>query len=103
MTITRREFGAITIGTLAAQAFATAQTVGGVRIGVQTYSFRELPRTPGGDQVAAIIEAMSTCGLTECELWSPMIEPASPGGRGRSPEDIRTAREALRSWRINNP
>ena len=76
-TLTRREFGALTLGALAVPRLAFAQTVGGVRLGVQTYSFRELPRTPGGDQTAGIIDAMKTCGLTECELWSPQIEPAA--------------------------
>lgn len=100
-TLSRREFGALTLGALALPRLAAAQTVGGVRLGVQTYSFRELLRTPGGDQTAAIIEAMRTCGLTECELWSPQIEPAAAGGRGRTPEQVREAREALRTWRIS--
>jgi sugar phosphate isomerase/epimerase len=102
--LTRREFGTLTLGALAIPAFASAQAVGGVRIGVQTYSFRELPRTPGSDATAAIIDAMKTCGLTECELWSPQIEPAGPAGRGRpSPEEARQTREALRTWRISTP
>ena len=103
MTITRREFGALTVGALALPRLAFAQNVGGVRLGVQTYSFRELPRTPGGDQTAGIIDAMKTCGLTECELWSPQIEPAATGGRGRTPEQVREAREALRTWRVSTP
>jgi len=103
MTITRREFGAITLGALALPALGRAQTVGGVRIGVQTYSFRELPRPGGSDATAAIIDAMKTCGLTDCELWSPQIEPAAPGGRGRSQDEIRQAREALRAWRVSTP
>ena len=103
MTITRREFAAVTLGSLVLPRLALAQTVGGVRIGVQTYSFRELPRTPGGDATSAIIDAMKTCGLTECELWSPQIEPAAAGGRGRSQEELRQAREALRSWRVTTP
>jgi sugar phosphate isomerase/epimerase len=103
MTITRRQFGALSLGALITPALARAQTVGGVRIGVQTYSFRELPRTPRGDATKSIIDAMKTCGLTECELWSPQIEPAGSGGRGRPPEEIRQAREALRNWRLNQP
>ena len=101
--ITRRQFGLLTVGAFAAPRFDAAQTVGGVRLGVQTYSFRELPRTPGGDATASIISAMQTCGLTECELWSPQIEPAAPGGRGRTPEQIREARETLRTWRTTTP
>src|SRR5512145_861340 len=101
--ITRREFGTLTLGTLALPLMAHAQTIGGVRFGVQTYSFRELPRTPGGDASAAIIGAMQACGLTECELWAPQIEPASAGGRGRTPDQVREAREALRTWRVTTP
>lgn len=101
--MTRREFGALTLGALALPRLATAQTVGGVRLGVQTYSFRELPRTPGGDATAAIIGAMQTLGLTDCELWSPQIEPAATGGRGATPEQRQQAREALRAWRVSTP
>jgi len=103
---TRREFGTMTLAALAlprALMAAVDSKVKGVRFGVQTYSFRELPRTPGGDQTAAIISAMQTCGLEECELWSPQIEPAAVGGRGRTPEQVREAREALRSWRVSTP
>jgi hypothetical protein len=41
---------------------------------------------------------MKECGLTECELWAPQIEPLSPFGRGRpTPEQAQQAREALRA------
>ena len=50
MNYTRREFGLLTLAGLALPAGALGDTiVGGVRMGVQSYSFRELPRTPGGD------------------------------------------------------
>jgi sugar phosphate isomerase/epimerase len=101
---TRREFGVLTLSSLALPAQARAQTVAGVRLGVQTYSFRELPRTPGGDLVDPIITAMRACGLVECELWSPEIEPASPFGRGRpTPEEAQRVREDLRKWRLETP
>jgi len=100
MMMTRREFGTLTLGTLALPAFARAQTVGGVRIGVQTYSFRELPRTPGGDATAPIIEAMKACALTDCELWSPQIEPNAVGAPG---QPRAAARDALRAWRLSTP
>jgi sugar phosphate isomerase/epimerase len=110
--ITRREFGWMALGGLAWPRFARAQTVGGVRLGVQTYSFRELPRTPeagrvdptfAGNSAEAIIQAMKSCGLTECELWAPQIEPAQPGGRGRTAEEVQQAREKLRAWRVKTP
>ena len=59
----------------------------GVRIGVQTYSFRELP----GDPIQQIIDAMTAIGLGECELYSPQAE-------------IQTkSREELRRWRLTVP
>jgi len=103
MTITRREFGTLILGALALPALARGQTVGGVRIGVQTYSFRELPRAPGSDATTAIVDAMKACGLTDCELWSPQIEPAAPVGRGQSPSEREQARDALRTWRLSTP
>jgi sugar phosphate isomerase/epimerase len=101
--LTRREFGTLTLSTLALPALSRAQTVSGVRLGVQTFSFRELPRPAGGDLVDPIIAAMKECGLAECELWSPQIEPASAAGRGASPEQVRQSRDALRQWRLETP
>jgi sugar phosphate isomerase/epimerase len=100
----RREFGMMALSGLALPALARAQTVSGVRLGVQTYSFRELPRTPGGDAVDPVIKAMQDCGFTECELFAPQIEPASTFGRGRpSPEETQKTREELRAWRLKTP
>ena len=102
--LTRREFGALTLSSLALPSVLRAQTVSGVRLGVQTYSFRELTRPPGGNLVDPIIAAMKECGLTECELWSPQIEPPSPFGRGRpTPEQAQQAREAAKTWRLETP
>jgi sugar phosphate isomerase/epimerase len=102
--ITRREFGLLTLSSLALPSIVRAQTVNGVKLGVQTFSFRDVARTPGGDQTDAIVKAMTEAGLTECELWSPMIEPASPfAGRRPTPDESRQAREALRTWRVDTP
>ena len=102
--LTRREFGALTLSSLALPSVLRAQTVAGVRLGVQTYSFRELMRPPGGDLVEPVIAAMKECGLSECELWAPQIEPASPFGRGRAtPEQAQQAREAVKTWRLETP
>ncbi len=101
---TRREFGLLTLSGIALPSLGLAQSVGGVQLGVQTYSFRQLPRTPGGDQTDAIVAAMTECGLTECELWSPMIEPALPiAGRRPTAEEAQTARDELRRWRVETP
>ena len=102
--LTRREFGALALSTVALPSVLRAQMVSGVRLGVQTYSFRELTRPPGGDLVDPIIAAMKECGLTECELWAPQIEPPSPFGRGRpTPEQAQQVREAAKTWRLETP
>ena len=47
---------------------------------------------------------MKECGLTECELWAPQIEPPSSFGRGRpTPEQAQQAREAAKTWRLETP
>ena len=93
MRYTRREFGRVAAGALALPALGAGRLadskIAGVRLGVQTYSFRELPRADGSDQVDAVIAAMKQCGLSECELWAPQVEPRLG----------RTGREQLRSWR----
>jgi len=105
--LTRREFGKLALASLAMpRALAAAgldSRIAGVRVGVQTYSFRDLPRPEGGDSVDAIVKAMKDCGLVECELWSPQIEPRQPSGRGRPPEDGQNGRDDLRAWRMNTP
>jgi len=106
--ITRREFGALTLGGIVAGINLKANTVSGVRLGVQTYSFRDLPRVPGGDAIDPVIKAMTECGLTECELYAPQVEPQFGGGargaRGAppSPEAVK-AREDARKWRLETP
>jgi len=105
---TRREFGKLTLAGLAIPrtAFAATSTINGVHLGAQTYSFRDIPRTPGAaDAVDVVIKALTDCGLSECELFSPQLEPAQPTfGRGQrgSPEAMK-AREDLRKWRVETP
>ena len=65
--------------------------VNGIRVGVQTYSFRQLPRPEAGDMVDGIIAAMAECGLSECELWSPQLLPAG------------VPREEQRRWCLETP
>jgi sugar phosphate isomerase/epimerase len=51
----------------------------GVRLGSTTYSFRDLPRTPGSsDAVDVMIKALTECGVGETELSSPFLEPLPP-------------------------
>jgi len=90
---TRREFGRLTLGGLALPLLSGAadSTVGGVRLGVQTYSFRALPRPADGDHIDVVIDAMKQCGVSECELFAPQVEPRQ------------TTRDDLRTWRLNTP
>jgi sugar phosphate isomerase/epimerase len=104
--VTRREFGKLTIASLAFPRLAAAAIdtrIAGVRVGVQTYSFRELPRPAGGDASDSIIAAMKACGLGECEVWAPQLEPQQPSGRGRSPAGVQASRDDLRRWRLDTP
>jgi sugar phosphate isomerase/epimerase len=104
---TRREFERLTLGGLALPFIGRLadSKVGGVRLGVQTYSFRELPRAEGSDHVDVIIAAMKECGLSECELFAPQVEPQfSTRGQGRgTPESRQENREKLRTWRLETP
>jgi sugar phosphate isomerase/epimerase len=108
--LTRREFGALTVGGvlvgMKADTTVEAAAVNGVHIGVQTYSFRDLPRpASAADSVDVVIKAMKEAGVTECELFAPQLEPQfAQGARGQrgappSPEAIK-AREDLRKWRL---
>ncbi len=121
---TRREFGKLTLASLPL-TFAFAQNkAGGVRIGVQSYSFRNL-------ELDAAIAAMKDIGIAECELFSGHVEPrmapppgmgggqrppqgAAPGGpppgqgQGPTPEQREAMREAarkraeeVRKWRLS--
>src|SRR6185295_5006400 len=114
---TRREFGTLTLGAFAAVPLREAAAAGwagidpvvnGVRLGAQTYSFRDLPRTAGGDAIDPVIKACVECGIGEVELFAPQVEPVfNAGERGRrgeppSPEAVK-AREALRKWRLETP
>ncbi len=91
---TRRDFTRLALAGLAVPlAAADAADIGGVRVGVQTYSFRDLPRPENGDAVDVIIRAMTDCRLTDCELWAPQVEPRL----------AREARDELRAWRVDTP
>jgi sugar phosphate isomerase/epimerase len=66
--------------------------VNGVRLGAITYSFRDLPRTPGAsDAVDVMINALTECGIGEIEIFSPHLEPTQ------------LSREQLRQWRLSTP
>lgn len=104
---TRRAFAktaAALLPTLSAWSKVDSK-VNGVPIGVQSYSFRDLP--PEG-RLEAIVKNMTNIGLGECEMYNAQAEPPSlnpPGGRGQdTPERAAArakAREELRKWRLS--
>jgi sugar phosphate isomerase/epimerase len=84
--LTRRDFtfGALAALPSAALAARINSTIGGVMLGVQSYSFRDRP-------LDEAIAAMKEIGLGYVELWSGHVEP-----RGMN-------RELLREWRLSAP
>jgi sugar phosphate isomerase/epimerase len=106
MNYSRRDFGKFALAALPAAAFAAKvnSTVKGVRLGTITYSFRDFPRTPGVDNIDAIIKALIECGIGDIELFAPNAEPGRAGGfpRPGTPEAAK-AREELRAWRMGTP
>jgi sugar phosphate isomerase/epimerase len=120
----RRHFGKLALAGLPSSLAAGKinSTVSGVRIGVQTYSFRNVLRQPG-DPVDGIIKAMTQVGLGECEIFEPELQPpalsdnapwavtaegkvseASLFGRpptGKPSSAQLANREEVRHWRLN--
>jgi sugar phosphate isomerase/epimerase len=97
----RREFGRLAlVGLPMTVAFAQGPSrinskVNGVRIGVQSYSFRRL-------SLDDAVKAMAQIGIGECELWSGHVEPRAgplPEG-GMTPEMRRQRQEEARKWRL---
>lgn len=131
MNSSRRDFARLLlVGAPAAFALANGKTdVEGVRLGVCTYSFRDLPRQ-NGDAVGPVIQAMKECDANLCELFSPQLEPenvllsrllhemTTPGPDGKTPSmqemgakyraamnspEAKEYRERLRQWRLTTP
>ncbi|HEY6402888.1 MAG TPA: sugar phosphate isomerase/epimerase, partial [Blastocatellia bacterium] len=110
----RRDFGKLALAGLpmaAALAKGPADInskVNGVRIGIQSYSFRTL-------SLEDAIKAMAQIGIGECELFSGHVEPRfgpppgprppegeiTPEQREAMRETARKAREDTRQWRLS--
>src|SRR5688500_5214091 len=95
--LTRREWHRLVLGGLRASALASTargatkksdSRFHGVRIGAQSYSFRERP-------LDKAIEAYAAVPLGEAELWQGHLEPRPDTAR-MSAEEKTAAREALR-------
>jgi sugar phosphate isomerase/epimerase len=113
---TRRDFVNVTLAGLpiSLAARAIGSKVEGVRIGVQSYSFRTLP-------LDAAVKAISDIGIGECELFAGHVEPMPSFGRDRPRPQAAVApatkaeaakvgeqaalnrREELRKWRLTVP
>jgi sugar phosphate isomerase/epimerase len=102
--ITRRQFARTAAAGLVVPAvtarWATASPVGGVRLGVQTYSFREITKQGTAEALGVILSSMKACGVDECELWSPQIELVPQAARNAPAAEQTKAREAMRAWRL---
>src|SRR5882672_1130147 len=123
--VSRRDFGKMALAGIPLSAAWTApgdSIVNGVRLGVATYSFRDLLRTPGQDNVDGVIKALQFAGVREVELSSANTEPAGPDSgpavprppsaypppiTAPTPEQVAAAklavRNALRRWRLATP
>ena len=76
MPYSRRQFvrDALALPAAALAVAARAAEKGTVRLGVQTYSFRDMLAT-SGDTTDKMIAAMQELGLLECEMFEPMLQP----------------------------
>jgi sugar phosphate isomerase/epimerase len=108
--LTRRDF--IKVGLAALPLTAAAKMIdskiNGVQLGVQSYSFRDLP-------IDDAIKAMAADGLGDCELFSPHIEaggieairPLLEHYQTMSAEERKAAFDAynqkLQNWRLTVP
>jgi hypothetical protein len=100
----------------------TGSEVNGVRIGVDTCSFRDFLRTPGQDNIDDVIRALQSIGVREVELSATNTEPAGPNSgpavppppsaypppiTAPTPEQVAAAklavRNSLRRWRLATP
>jgi sugar phosphate isomerase/epimerase len=97
---TRREFGKLALAGLPLSlALARIDSkINGVRIGVQSYSFRTVP-------LEEAIKGMAEVGIGECELFQGHVEPRPAGGARPAPDAAAraAAREELRRWRLTVP
>ena len=80
----RRDFSKFAIGATgvisgSSAAFGAIHSkINGVRIGIQTYSFRQMP-------LDEAIKAMVECGIGECEVFAQHVEAAAGAPSMRPP------------------
>jgi sugar phosphate isomerase/epimerase len=109
--LTRREWGKLALGGLAAAAAlpAAATAAGaqrrinsrfnGVLLGAQSYSFRDM-------SLDDMLKAMPEIGIGSCELWAGHLEPKEviyKSWGAKSEKERSDARAELRRWRLDTP
>jgi hypothetical protein len=116
----RRQFSTALATALAFPSLqASALTVRGVELGLQTFTFHQVMEG-GLAAVDTMIAGMKKLDISLCELWAPQAEPFmlpagywrkwSPNGsqtaspvKPPTPEEAKKHREAVRAWRVNPP
>jgi sugar phosphate isomerase/epimerase len=98
--LTRRQWTAAVTGGLIALPLSrlggqARSIVAGVRLGAQSYSFRDRP-------LDEVIAAMQQIGLSFCELWQSHVEMAQQIGAAAG-IDRAARRGLLRKWRLSVP
>ena len=98
----RRDFSkmALTAWPLASALAKTNSTIDGVRLGVQTYSFRDFDAATFADRVT---KTMTDVGLGECELQFPRGRMDGGGGQTMDAAARRAAAEESRKKRLTIP
>ncbi len=114
--LSRRTFGKLIAATLPVDALAAKidSVVHGVQFGLQSYVFSGIGLAQDGI-LDIVIKSMVECGLGECDLYAPLVEPARLWEQARAggPADPGTpvspevaaartrARGELARWRIS--
>ncbi len=97
--LTRREWsvlaaGPFVSGLLSRQTSSSKSIVAGVRLGAQSWNFRQTP-------LARLPAAFKASGVNFAELWAPHVETAQEIGATGVPRAER--RELVRKWRLSVP
>src|SRR5664279_1320420 len=103
--LSRRDLGTLAMGALSVPALAAKKidsVVSGVQFGLQSYIFTGIG-LPQDGLVDVVIASMVECGLGECDLYAPLVEPGRLWDRiratGADAAERAQARSELTAWR----